>query len=611
MKMKKLLALLLVFAMAAALFAGCNGKPEATEPTATTDTTTAPTEDDGENYDTGDASLDNPRNQDEIGENELLVVSFGTSYNDNRRLTIGAIEAAMEKAFPEYSVRRGFTSQIIIDHVKDRDGEVIDNVGEALDRAVANGVKNLVIQPTHLMNGLEYNDLVNEVAQYSDAFESVAIGLPLLTSDEDFQIVADAIVKATASYDDGKTAICFMGHGTEAESNAVYAKMQQVLTEGGHANYFVGTVEATPSLEDVLALVQAGSYERVVLQPLMIVAGDHANNDMAGDEEGSWKTTFEAAGYQVECLVNGLGELEEIQNLLVAHAQAAMAGEEDEENYETGDASLDNPRNQDEIGESELLVVSFGTSYNDNRRLTIGAIEAAMEKAFPEYSVRRGFTSQIIIDHVKDRDGEVIDNVGEALDRAVANGVKNLVIQPTHLMNGLEYNDLVNEVAQYSDAFESVAIGLPLLTSDEDFQIVADAIVKATASYDDGKTAICFMGHGTEAESNAVYAKMQQVLTEGGHANYFVGTVEATPSLEDVLALVQAGSYERVVLQPLMIVAGDHANNDMAGNEEGSWKTTFEAAGYQVECLVNGLGELEAVQNLLVAHAQAAIDALN
>ena len=611
MKMKKLLALLLVFAMAAALFAGCNGKPEATEPTATTDTTTAPTEDDGENYDTGDASLDNPRNQDEIGESELLVVSFGTSYNDNRRLTIGAIEAAMEKAFPEYSVRRGFTSQIIIDHVKDRDGEVIDNVGEALDRAVANGVKNLVIQPTHLMNGLEYSDLVNEVAQYSDAFEAVSIGEPLLTSDEDFQTVADAIVEATASYDDGKTAICFMGHGTEADSNAVYAKMQQLLTDGGHENYFVGTVEATPSLEDVLALVQAGSYERVVLQPLMIVAGDHANNDMAGDEEGSWKTTFEAAGYQVECLVNGLGELEEIQNLLVAHAQAAMAGEEDEENYETGDASLDNPRNQDEIGESELLVVSFGTSYNDNRRLTIGAIEAAMEKAFPEYSVRRGFTSQIIIDHVKDRDGEVIDNVGEALDRAVANGVKNLVIQPTHLMNGLEYSDLVNEVAQYSDAFEAVSIGEPLLTSDEDFQTVADAIVEATASYDDGKTAICFMGHGTEADSNAVYAKMQQLLTDGGHENYFVGTVEATPSLEDVLALVQAGSYERVVLQPLMIVAGDHANNDMAGNEEGSWKTTFEAAGYQVECLVNGLGELEAVQNLLVAHAQAAIDALN
>lgn len=278
---------------------------------------------------------------------------------------------------------------------------------------------------------------------------------------------------------------------------------------------------------------------------------------------------------------------------------------------DTGDASKDDPRNGDEIGENELLVVSFGTSFNDSRVADIKSIEDALQEAYPDWSVRRAFTAQIIINHVQARDGEKIDNVQQALDRAVENGVKNLVIQPTHLMNGLEYNDLVNEVAQYSDAFESVAIGLPLLTSDEDFQIVADAIVKATASYDDGKTAICFMGHGTEAESNAVYAKMQQLLTDGGHENYFVGTVEATPSLEDVLALVQAGSYERVVLQPLMIVAGDHANNDMAGNEEGSWKTTFEAAGYQVECLVNGLGELEAVQNLLVAHAQAAIDALN
>mgnify|MGYP000078689459 CR=1 FL=1 len=290
---------------------------------------------------------------------------------------------------------------------------------------------------------------------------------------------------------------------------------------------------------------------------------------------------------------------------------ATEAETEAEEEEDTGDASMDNTRNQDEIGDNELLVVSFGTSYNDSRRLTIGAIEKAMQKAFPDYAVRRGFTSQIIIDHVNKRDGEKIDNVTEALDRAVDNKVKTLVVQPTHLMNGLEYSDLVNEVAQYSDAFEAVSIGEPLLTSDEDFQTVADAIVEATASYDDGKTAICFMGHGTEADSNAVYAKMQQLLTDGGHENYFVGTVEATPSLEDVLALVQAGSYERVVLQPLMIVAGDHANNDMAGNEEGSWKTTFEAAGYQVECLVNGLGELEAVQNLLVAHAQAAIDALN
>lgn len=294
----------------------------------------------------------------------------------------------------------------------------------------------------------------------------------------------------------------------------------------------------------------------------------------------------------------------------VGNEQQDAEDVEDEEDYTTGDASLDNTRNQDEIGESELLVVSFGTSFNDSRRLTIGAIEEALETAFPEYSVRRGFTSQIIIDHVKSRDSVAIDNVTEALDRAVANGVKNLVIQPTHLMNGFEYNDLVNEIATYADAFESIAVGEPLLTSDEDFQTVMEAIVAATAEYDDGKTAICFMGHGTEADSNGVYAKMQTLLTDAGYANYFVGTVEAEPSLDTVFAAVEAGEYDRVVLRPLMIVAGDHANNDMAGDDADTWKTKFEAADYEVKCVVEGLGQLPEIQQLFVKHAQAAIDSL-
>lgn len=293
-----------------------------------------------------------------------------------------------------------------------------------------------------------------------------------------------------------------------------------------------------------------------------------------------------------------------------SESASAEPEEEDEENYETGDAALDNPRNQDEIGEKELLVVSFGTSFNDSRRLTIGAIESALEKAFPEYAVRRGFTSQIIIDHVAKRDGEIIDNMQEALDRAVDNGVKTLVVQPTHLMNGLEYEEMSKAIAQYSDAFEQISIGQPLLTSDEDFQAVAKAITEATADYDDGETAIVFMGHGTEAESNGVYAKMQQVLTDGGYAHYYVGTVEATPSLDDVLEAVKQGSYKRVVLRPLMVVAGDHANNDMAGDDDDSWKTTFEKEGYEVVCEVEGLGALEAVQQLYVEHAQAAVDAL-
>ena len=293
-----------------------------------------------------------------------------------------------------------------------------------------------------------------------------------------------------------------------------------------------------------------------------------------------------------------------------SESASAEPEEEDEENYETGDAALDNPRNQDEIGEKELLVVSFGTSFNDSRRLTIGAVESALEKAFPEYAVRRGFTSQIIIDHVAKRDGEIIDNMQEALDRAVDNGVKTLVVQPTHLMNGLEYEEMSKAIAQYSDAFEQISIGQPLLTSDEDFQAVAKAITEATADYDDGETAIVFMGHGTEAESNGVYAKMQQVLTDGGYAHYYVGTVEATPSLDDVLEAVKQGSYKRVILRPLMVVAGDHANNDMAGDEDDSWKTTFEKEGYEVVCEVEGLGALEAVQQLYVEHAQAAVDAL-
>ena len=310
--MKKLFTVLLVCALAASLFAGLT--PLHTQALA----------EDDENYETGDATLDNPRNQDEIGEKELLVVSFGTSYNDNRRLTIGAIENALEEAFPDFSVRRAFTSQIIIDHVFQRDGEGIDNVTQALDRAVENGVKTLVVQPTHLMSGYEYNDLADELAEYADAFESIAMGVPLLDTDDDFATVADALAKATEAYNDGETAICLMGHGTEAESNEVYAKMQTVMDKAGHENIFIGTVESTPSVEDVLAMVQAGNYKKVVLRPMMIVAGDHANNDMAGDEPDSWKSIFEAAGYEVTCVVEGLGSLGEIQSLMVQHAQAAI-----------------------------------------------------------------------------------------------------------------------------------------------------------------------------------------------------------------------------------------------------------------------------------------------
>ncbi|MBQ9631699.1 MAG: sirohydrochlorin cobaltochelatase [Lachnospiraceae bacterium] len=293
------------------------------EETAENETAESEPAEEEEEPDTGDATLDDPRNQDEIGENEMLVVSFGTSFNDSRRLTIGAIEEALAESEPDFSVRRAFTSQIVIDHVKDRDGETIDNVREALDRAADNGVKKLVVVPTHLMDGLEYNDIVNEVAEYSDAFASVAISKPLLSDDEDFAKVAEAMIAATEEYKDGHTAICFMGHGTEADSNRVYERMQQEMEALGEKDIFIGTVEASPSLEDLLEKVGEGDYTRVVLRPMMVVAGDHANNDMAGDDEDSWKSAFEKAGYEVECVLEGLGQLPEVRSIYAAHAQAA------------------------------------------------------------------------------------------------------------------------------------------------------------------------------------------------------------------------------------------------------------------------------------------------
>ena len=314
--------------------------------------------------------------------------------------------------------------------------------------------------------------------------------------------------------------------------------------------------------------------------------------------------------------------------------KALVEGDEASPDYfglDTGDASKDDPRNQDDIGENELLVVSFGTSFNDSPVADIKGIEDALQEANPDWSVRRAFTAQIIINHIQARDGEKIDNMTQALDRAVANGVKNLVVQPTHLMHGAEYDEMCEALEQYKDKFESVAIAEPMLGEvgsdatviNADKEAVAKAITAAAVadsgfeSVDAAKeagTAFVFMGHGTAHVAKVTYSQMQAQMQQLGYENVFIGTVEGEPeetSCEAVIEAVKAAGYTNVILRPLMVVAGDHANNDMAGSEDDSWKTMFEAAGFTVDCQIAGLGEIADVQALYVAHTKAAIEALN
>ena len=325
----------------------------------------------------------------------------------------------------------------------------------------------------------------------------------------------------------------------------------------------------------------------------------------------------------------------EAWDALTETQKAMVEGENADPDYfgrDTGDASKDDPRNGDSIGENEILVVSFGTSFNDSRVADIRSIEDALQAAFPDWAVRRAFTAQIIINHIQARDGERIDNMEQALDRAVANGVKNLVLQPTHLMHGAEYDEMMDTLEQYRDRFETVAVAEPLLGEvgndatviNADKEAVAQALVAEAvkaAGYDSREAAeaegvaFVLLGHGTAHVAKVSYSQMQNQMEKLNYNNVFIGTVEGEPeetACEAVIESVQAAGYRTVVLRPLMVVAGDHANNDMAGEDEDSWRSQFIAAGCfdAVTAQIAGLGGIEAVQQLYVAHTQAAIDAM-
>ena len=369
----------------------------------------------------------------------------------------------------------------------------------------------------------------------------------------------------------------------------------------------------------------------------------------AAASEGSSEEADEAAAKNVADLIDAIYVQERNDNTDAQCEEAKAAwdaltdaqkelveGENADPDYfgrDTGDASKDDSRNEDEIGENELLVVSFGTSFNDSRAADIKGIEDALQEAYPDWSVRRAFTAQIIINHVQARDGEKIDNMQQALDRAVANGVKNLVVQPTHLMHGAEYDEMNEMLDQYRDKFESVAVAEPLLGEvgadatviNADKEAVANAITAEavkTAGYDSldaaaaDKTAFVFMGHGTSHTAKVSYSQMQTVMQTLGYANVFIGTVEGEPeetACENVIEAVKAAGYTKVVLRPLMVVAGDHANNDMAGEDADSWLSQFKAAGCfdAIDTQIAGLGEIADIQQLYIAHTKAAIDSLN
>ena len=384
----------------------------------------------------------------------------------------------------------------------------------------------------------------------------------------------------------------------------------------------------------------------VMLMSMLTACGNKDNADKKDNNDVNTEETDKAAADKVAALIDAIYVQERTEetdaqceaakaawDALTDAQKALVEGEEASPDYfglDTGDASKDDPRNQDEIGEKELLVVSFGTSFNDSRVADIKSIEDALQEANPDWSVRRAFTAQIIINHIQARDGEKIDNMEQALDRAVANGVKQLVVQPTHLMHGAEYDEMCAAIDKVRDQFDSVEIAEPMLGEvgndatviNSDKEAVAKAVVAAaleesgyesTAAAKDAGVAYVLMGHGTAHVAKVTYSQMATQMAKLGYENVFVGTVEGEPeetSCEAVIEAVKNAGYTTVVLRPLMVVAGDHANNDMAGADDDSWKTMFEAAGFTVNCQISGLGRIADVQALYVAHTKAAIDAI-
>jgi sirohydrochlorin cobaltochelatase len=249
----------------------------------------------------------------------VLVVSFGTSYRETREKTIEAIEEDIRKALPEYEFRRAFTSPTIRRILKNRDGIEVDDVVGALEKLSAEGYRSVILQPTHVIRGFEYDAVTETATAFRNRFDQLRCGDALLTSEEDFQDTAQAVIQELEAYRSDDTAFLLMGHGTEHAADASYQKLQQVFQNLGRPDILIGTVEAPGQLDELIDTIRKRGAAKVVLSPLMVVAGDHALNDMAGESPDSWRSRLKQAGFSVTCRLHGLGENASIRSIYIKH----------------------------------------------------------------------------------------------------------------------------------------------------------------------------------------------------------------------------------------------------------------------------------------------------
>lgn len=256
-----------------------------------------------------------------------------------------------------------------------------------------------------------------------------------------------------------------------------------------------------------------------------------------------------------------------------------------------------------------ILVISFGTSYNHTRKITIDVIEKEIQSAYPDYEIRKAFTSQVIIDKLNQRDGLKIDNIKEAMDKLVLEGIETVICQPTHIMHGYEYDKIIKSIKPYKNKIKNIHIGRPLLSSSKDYEKVVNAIIKENIMIKK-EDILLLIGHGTEHFADSSYAALDYRFKIMGYENIFLGTIEGYPDKDTVLnhlAKTYTASSKMVYLAPFMIVAGDHANNDIFGNQKNTWKTEIEKSGFPVHSIKKGLGEYPFIRKILIEHTQESI----